>query len=123
MVEVSFVGDRIHLAVEGWDKLWALKSELEFPLAHIRSVRHDPEPARGWWHGLRLPGTQIPGVLTAGSFYQDGGMVFYDVHDPEGTIVLELDHEHYQRLIVEVADPPATVRRIQDRLAARRAAP
>lgn len=117
MVEISFVDDRICLTVEGMDKLWALKRELKFPLSHIRGVRRDPEPARGLWHGLRLPGMQIPGVLTVGSFYQHGGMVFYDVHDPDGTIVIELDHEHYQRLIVEVADPAAAVRMIEARMA------
>ena len=105
MVTVTIEGDRLHLAVEGFDQFWSLRSHLEFPLSHIRSVRVDPEAARGWWHGLRLGGTQIPGVLTAGSFYQQGGMVFYDVHDPDGTIVLELDHEHYKRLIVEVEEP------------------
>lgn len=109
MVEVSIEGDRVRLGVEGWDKLWALRSQLEFPLAHIRAVRADPEPARGWWHGLRLGGTQMPGVLTAGTFYQQGGLVFYDVHDPDRTIVLELEHEHYERLVIEVADPASTV--------------
>lgn len=108
MVDVTIVGDRVRFDVEGWDKLWALKSQLEIPLAHIREVRVDPEPARGWWHGLRMPGTQIPGVLTAGTFCQHGEAVFYDVHDPDKTIVLELDHEHYKRLVVEVADPEAT---------------
>ena len=49
------------------------------------------------------------GLLTAGTFYQDGEWVFYDVHDPEATIVLELDHEHYKRLVIEVADPGAAV--------------
>lgn len=105
MVSVSIDGDRVHFEVEAWDKLWALKSHLEIPLSHIRSARVDPEPARGWWHGLRLPGTQIPGVLTAGTFYQGDGAVFYDVHDPERTVVIELTHEHYQRLIIEVDDP------------------
>src|SRR5438309_6466517 len=105
MVNVSIEADRVRFEVEGWDKLWALKSQLEIPLAHIRSVRADPEPARGWWHGVRLPGTQIPGLLTAGSFYQSGGFVFYDVHDPERTVVIELDHEHYQRLVIEVENP------------------
>ena len=95
--------------VEGWDKLWALKSQLEIPVAHIQAVRADPEPARGWWHGLRLPGTQIPGLLTAGSFYQSDGFVFYDVHDPERTVVIDLDHEHYQRLVIEVANPAGVV--------------
>jgi hypothetical protein len=49
MVEISFEGDRIRLEVQGLDKLWALKSQLEFPLAQVRSVRKDAEPALGWW--------------------------------------------------------------------------
>jgi len=109
MVNVVIEGDRVRFEVEGWDKLWALKSQLEIPLAHIHAVRADPEPARGWWHGLRLPGTQIPGLLTAGSFYQSDGFVFYDVHDPERTFVIELDHEHYQRLVIEVENPAGVV--------------
>jgi len=104
MVNISVKGDLVHLDVEGIDKLWALRSHLEFPLSHVRSVRVDPAAARGWWHGLRLWGSNMPGILTAGTFYQQGRIVFYDVHDPERTIVLELDHEHYDRLIVEVED-------------------
>ncbi|HEY7894585.1 MAG TPA: hypothetical protein VIC24_06770 [Gemmatimonadaceae bacterium] len=119
MVEISVEGDRVRFDVDGWDKMWALKSRLEIPLAHITSVRIDSEPARGWWHGFRMPGTQIPGVLTAGTFYQHDGAVFYDVHDPDHTIVIELDHEHYHRLVVEVADPPAAVKLLDDALSGR----
>jgi hypothetical protein len=113
MVNVSIEGDRVRFEVEGWDKLWALKSQLEIPLEHIREVRVDPTPARGWWHGIRMPGTQIPGLLTAGTFYQHEGAVFYDVHDPERTIVLELDHEHYRRLVIEVDDPQRVAAQLQ----------
>jgi hypothetical protein len=105
MVDVTIAGDRVRFEVEGWDKLWAFKSELVIPLEHIREVRVDPEPARGWFHGFRIPGTQIPGVLTAGTFYWHDGAVFYDVHNPDRTIVLELDHEHYDRLVIEVEEP------------------
>jgi hypothetical protein len=119
MVEISIHGDRVRFEVQGWDKLWALRSQLEIPLAHIRSARIDPEPARGWWHGLRMPGTQIPGVLTAGTFYQRDGAVFYDVHDPEHTIVLELEHEHYKRLVIEVSSPEAAVATLTAALAGR----
>ena len=35
--------------------------------------------------------------------------VCYHVHHPDNTIVLELDHEHYKRLVIEVADPAASV--------------
>ena len=113
MVEISVENGRVHFDVQGWDKLWAVKSRLEIPVEHIRSARIDPEPARGWWHGFRLPGTQIPGLLTAGTFYQEGDWVFYDVHDPERTIVLELDHEHYKRLVIEVADPAAATEQLR----------
>ena len=113
MVTVSIAGERIHFTVEGWDKFWALKSSLDIPLEHVVSVRIDPEPARGWYHGLKLPGSSIPGILTAGTFYQKDGWVFFDVHDPDKTIVLELDHEHYKRLVIEVADPAATVALIE----------
>ncbi len=119
MVNVVVEGDRVRFEVEGWDKLWAVKSQLEIPLTHIQSARVDPEPARGWWHGVRVPGTQIPGLLTAGSFYQSGGFVFYDVHDPERTIVVELDHEHYQRLVIEVESPADVVDTLRSAIATR----
>ena len=121
MVRISIAGDRVHFDVQGWDKLWALKSQLDIPLAHIIAVRIDPEPARGWWHGLRYPGVQIPGVLTVGTYYQWDGAVFYDVHDPERTIVLDLDHEDYTRLVVEVDDPPGVVSMLEQAIADRKA--
>jgi hypothetical protein len=93
----------------GADKLWSLKSSLEIPLVHIAGVRADQEVARGWWHGIRLPGTQLPGVITAGTFYQDGKRVFWDVHHPEKTIVIDLHDEKYNQLIVEVADPQVAI--------------
>jgi len=120
VVTITIEGDRIRFEVEGWDKLWALKSQLEIPIDHIDDVRADPEPARGWWHGFRMPGSQIPGVLTAGTFYQSDGAVFYDVHDPEGTIVLDLNHEHYKRLVIEVENPAASVARLREAVARRR---
>ena len=108
MVDVSVHDGIVTFEVEGADKLWALRSRLEIPLAHIRGVRVDPEVARGWWHGFRMPGTQLPGVITAGTFYQHGKRVFWDVHHPERTIVVELADERYDELIVEVVDPDAT---------------
>ncbi len=117
MVKISIEGDRINFEVQGWDKVWTLRSQLSIPLAHVSEVAVDPDAARGWWHGLRLLGTQLPGVITAGTFYEHGGIVFYDVHDPERTIVLELDHERYERLIVEVHDPASAVATIRQAIA------
>jgi hypothetical protein len=109
MVDLSILGGNLALHVRGADKLWAFKSSLEIPLAHIAEIRADPEIARGRWHGIRMPGTNVPGVLTAGTFYQDGKRVFWDVHNPENTVVIVLKDERYNELIVEVADPKAAV--------------
>ena len=61
-----------------------------------------------------MPGTSVPGVITAGTFYQDGKRVFWDVHRPESTIVVELADERYDELIVEVANPAAAVAQLQE---------
>ncbi len=116
MVDLSVAEGKLTLHVRGADRLWAFKSTLEIPLVHIVGVRADPEVAHGWWHGIRLPGTNVPGVITAGTFYQDGKRVFWDVHDPEKTIVIDLHDERYNQLIIEVADPQAAVELVQGAL-------
>ncbi|MGC2550736.1 MAG: hypothetical protein WA437_10755, partial [Candidatus Sulfotelmatobacter sp.] len=90
MVDLSISGDRLVLDVRGADKLWALKSSLEIPLEHVTEITADPAIAHGWWHGLRMPGTNVPGVITAGTFCQDGKRILWDVHRPENTVVIEL---------------------------------
>jgi hypothetical protein len=113
MVDLSISSGNLVLHVRGADKLWAFKSSLEIPLAHISTIRADPAIAHSWWHGLRMPGTSIPGLLTAGTFYQDGKRVFWDVHNPENTVVIGLKDERYDELIVEVTDPKAAVELIE----------
>jgi hypothetical protein len=116
MVDLAIGEGKLTLRVQGADKLWAFKSTLEIPLVHIAGVRADPEIARGWWHGVRMPGTNIPGVITAGTFYQDGKRIFWDVHNPANTVVITLRDERYDELVVEVSDPPAALKMIQDTL-------
>jgi hypothetical protein len=73
----------------------------------------DPEVAQGWRKGIRAPGTHVPGVITAGTFYQEGERVFWDVHDPESTVEIQLKDERYVRLVIEVDDPSATAAAIR----------
>ncbi|HEV2211131.1 MAG TPA: hypothetical protein VG167_20390 [Verrucomicrobiae bacterium] len=113
VVQITQAGRKLILEVEGWDKLWAFKSRLEVPQENIRSVRADPEVAKGLWKGIRAPGTHLPGVIIAGTYYQHGQRIFWDVKDPEKAIVIELSDERYNELIVEVEEPARTVREIQ----------
>ena len=113
MVEITIEPDKVIFEVEGLDKVWALRSQLSIPLSHIRSAHADPEPAMGWFNGLKIAGANIPNIFRAGTFYQEGEFVFWDVHEPAHTIVIELDHERYKKLIIEVADPQQEVSRLR----------
>ena len=108
MAEVELTENTLVIHVRGMDRLWALKSRFEIPLSHVVGAEVDLEVAQGWRKGIRAPGTHVPGVITAGTFYQDGERVFWDVHDPERTVVIHLKDERYARLVIEVADPPVT---------------
>lgn len=109
MIEPEILDGNLILRVEGMDKVWALKSELTIPLAHVKGARVDTEIVKGWWHGLKMPGSNIPGVLTAGTFYQANKRVFWDIHHPESAVVILLDHESYDELVIQVEDPKGFV--------------
>lgn len=115
MATVTLTGQTMNVEIEGFDKLWSLKSGLQIPLQHVRGATADPgvgNDHRGW----RGPGTHVPGIITAGTFHQDGDRVFWDIRDPSKAIVIELDHERYKRLVIEVEDPRATVTAIEQAL-------
>ncbi|GAB7051412.1 hypothetical protein [Catenuloplanes indicus] len=46
-------------------------------------------------------------MITAGTVHRDGERVFRDVRDATRAVAVELDDD-YARLVIEVADPPAT---------------
>ncbi len=117
MTKLTIAEGKLNVEVEGWDKLWSLRSRLEIPLQDVVRVYPDREIAKAWWQGLRVVGTHVPGVITAGTFYHHGNWIFWDVHDPEKTIVIDLRHERYAKLIVVVESPAETVAAISAHLA------
>ncbi len=119
MANVSIMGDILTVEMQGLDKFWSLRSRLELPLANVRGATADPGIARGH-HGLRGGGTHVPGLLTAGTFHQDGDRVFWGVHNAANVVVIELEHERYNRLVIEVDDPRAVVAAIEQAIATRR---
>src|SRR5690554_449402 len=116
MVEISIDdGSRnLIVTVRGLHVLWALRRRLEIPLGHIREVRRaDPDIIERGWKGIRAPGTHVPGVIVAGTYYRRGEKHFWDVSDARRAIIMDLHGESYDRLIVEVADPEGTIAMIR----------
>jgi hypothetical protein len=116
MVDVRIEGDSAIFEVEASHKLWALKSRITVPLTHIKAVHPDPNPAMGWFDAVKLGGTDMPHIFRAGTFWFHGDLAFFDVRHPENTIVVELENEHYARLIVEVEHPESVVHLLQQNM-------
>jgi len=108
MVEISIDGGNVIFNVKGLHKILAFKSRLEIPREHIVTVRHDPTIST-FYKGIRSPGTHIPGLIAAGTFFKDGKRVFWDVFRAKNAVVVDLTGEKYNQLIVEVEDPAGIV--------------
>ena len=118
MTTVTISGGKLNIEIQGWDKLWALKSSLEIPLEHVKGVRSAKDERV---KGIRAPGTYYPGIIAAGSFHQIGKHVFWDVHNAERAIAIDLHDERYTTLIVEVEHPEATLAEIEKAIASLKA--
>ena len=126
MVELSVVDDQLILNVKGWDKLWSFRSTIEVPLRKVRDVRaiasqeELKEIFKPLGVGFRFPGTALPGVITAGTFYfTRGGKAFIDVHHPaDDVILIELEDEKFNRIIVDVENAAEVAATVRDALTA-----
>jgi len=99
----------------GWSKLWCLKSRLDVPLRCVRGVRIGGELPRGFW--LRMPGTHIPGVIKAGSYWGASRWSFWDVRGSrDKVVVIELSGWQYDCIVIEVNNPAATFQTVQTAL-------
>ena len=116
MVDVTIEADRAIFEIEGLDKLWSLRSRLEIPLKHITNVEADPSQVSRWWHGFKVIGTDVPGLFAAGTFYQQRGLLSWDMPHLENTIIVSLEHERPKKLSVEVADTATTRGQLQTAL-------
>ncbi len=109
MVSIKIDGDRVSARVLGLHKLWAFKSRFSFKVRNIVDARFDTGVTVGLYRGLRMPGTHIPGVIVAGTYYRDKRREFWDVGRIENAIVVDLENEKFDRLVIETADPLETV--------------
>ena len=115
MARITIADGVLTVHLRGIDKVLAIHGNVSVPVSHIQGVDVRPEEAFNLFHGLRA-GTNIPHVITAGTFYTHNGKLFFDIHDPERSIAIDLEHDNYSRLIVQVDDdetPESTAERIR----------
>lgn len=108
-----------HLVVEpvGLSRVWSFTRRLRFPLAHVRGATFDPG-MRDEPKGLRGPGLRLGGRVS-GTFRTEGARVFWNVSGYDRAVVITLADERFDRIVVSVDDPDATVEAINTASAAR----
>ena len=117
MAHLQLGQDRLEISLSLGDELLSLHGTFHLPYTHITSVSTEPVQA-AWFRGFKI-GTNIPGVKTAGTFITGDGTIFYDFHSPDRCITLNLNHETYRQVVVEVdagQDPGALAAAIRERL-------
>lgn len=121
MTSIETTHETLALTVHGVDVILAFKHRLEIPLSHVvgAEVGVSDEVAERLAHSLRLPGTHVPSLITAGSYSEHGRWMFWNIKSGDNAITIRITHEKYDALVVDVADPAATVEQIRTALAAR----
>jgi len=113
--KISVENDNLVFTLTGVDKVLALKSKLTIPLKHVKSV----STAKADWNYfkmLKVAGTRIPELVVDGRFLSKEGLLFYEMHDPDKCITVELENEKYKKVIFEVSDKEEKKKMIQEAL-------
>jgi len=96
----------------GVDKVLALKSKLIVPFEHVKSVSTEPADWN-YFKMLKLAGARLPGVVVDGRFISKEGLLFYEMHDPNKCITVELSNETYKKVVFEVENKEETAKMIK----------
>jgi hypothetical protein len=112
MVTITSENDDLVIRVLGLHQLWAFKKEIRFKRSNLISVYQNIEEIK-WVKGIRFPGTHLPFVIVAGTYFPFGsGKEFWDVCNKNNALILNLQNEYYQRIIVEVENPKQMIEMI-----------
>ena len=102
------------------ERLWVHNSHFEIPLAHVKGASINPAVANDMPYSRQVgDDPQWPTPISAGTFYQHGNRVFWEVSDPAKAVVIELKDDEYSELVVQVENPEAVVAQINKAVGAK----
>jgi len=97
-MKISLTRNELRINFSIAKKILSVKGSFKIPLKHIiRVTTQKPKPT---WKEIKAPGTSIPGLIKAGTFYTDNGKEFWFVTKGKGILNLELKNESYKRIIL-----------------------
>ena len=91
----------------------ALKNSLKIPLGCIREVKTDK---RKWLIFTPKAGTNLPGVIMAGTFFRKSGLAFYFTRKLDRCVTILLENHRYSEVVLQVDDKEKTASEIRQKM-------
>ena len=113
---VEMIDQTLVVKIGGIDRFLSFTNQIGLPISHVTNASLENAEAREVFHGIKAPGMHL-GSTSVGSFHKHEGWIFFDVHNPDKAITINLTDEHYKRLVIEVDDPTATIDTINGAIA------
>jgi hypothetical protein len=112
---VTIEDDNLVFELHGVDEFLSIKRSISIPLQHVVSVSTERVPWQPFKQ-MKIAGTSLPGVVKDGRFLSSNGIMFFEMHDPDKCVTVNLDHERYKKIVFEVEDKEATAKQINEAL-------
>jgi hypothetical protein len=126
MVTIDITRDALLVSDRGRDCDLSFRGQLEVPLSNVAGVAFDPEAAQrvlAAYHQPSRPAkVATTGEAFVGTLSEHGDCIIWDVQQASRSIIIELDHDRYAKIIVEVPDAEATAARLRGALNQQRGA-
>lgn len=101
-------GDDVVVHLQGWRAALAVKRRLTIPLSAVVRVSHDPLARSNVRAKLRRRAGRS-GLFRVGAYHSLQGWSFWSIGLGRNAVVVEASGARYRFLVIEVADPAATV--------------
>lgn len=128
-MQLELTDDALIIQLSRWEQVWSVRfqSTITIPLAHIESIDTDLPPTD--WRELRAPGSFVPGLIKAGTYYTPRGKEFWYATRPKKSqetadrktpdwlgLRLVLRDEDYRAIVLTLPNPEAWQTAIAQRL-------
>jgi hypothetical protein len=103
-MQLSIQADHLRIELTAIERFMAVHGKLIIiPFSHIRQVTTD-RPQTHWWE-THAPGTNLPGLLKAGTFYNKKVRSFWYIRPKQPLLTIELAPDaDYQMIVLALND-------------------
>lgn len=109
MAELLIDDESVTISLSIAEKVEAIHRDVTVPRSAVTTARVAADGLREV-HGLRAPGTEVPGLMKVGTFRGAGGTTFAVCNGHGPAVVLELTGASYDRIVATVDDPEHAAR-------------